>query len=74
MRRGPTHVGRAIDTARADPQLLRPPSPLSAAISSFDGALKALWEWEVVCEEELREWQADERAARNLQVNLDPTD
>eukprot|EP00967_Tisochrysis_lutea_P037489 scaffold45050_cov32-Tisochrysis_lutea.AAC.1 len=38
------------------------------AISSFDDALRALFEWDVVQEEELRSWQADERAARLLNV------
>ena len=33
-----------------------------SAISSFDEALKVLWEYEVVSEDELRAWQADERA------------
>jgi len=39
-----------------------------AAISSFNAALRALFEWDVVEEEDLRAWQADERAARLLQV------
>lgn len=38
------------------------------AISSFNKALKVLWEYEVVEEEELRAWQADERAGRYLRV------
>lgn len=40
-----------------------------AAMSSFDAALKVMWEYEVVSEDELRAWQADERAGRNYQVS-----
>uniref|UniRef100_A0A6U5L5X4 W2 domain-containing protein n=1 Tax=Calcidiscus leptoporus TaxID=127549 RepID=A0A6U5L5X4_9EUKA len=40
-----------------------------SAMSSFDEALKVLWEYEVVSEDELRAWQADERAGRNYQVS-----
>lgn len=40
-----------------------------ANIEAFDESLKALWEWEIVGEDALRAWQADERAARYLQVS-----
>mmetsp|Transcript_21353 Transcript_21353/g.45834 ORF Transcript_21353/g.45834 Transcript_21353/m.45834 type:complete len:183 (-) Transcript_21353:412-960(-) len=40
-----------------------------AALSSFGEVLKAVWEWDIVSEVDLREWQADERAARNLRVH-----
>jgi hypothetical protein len=40
-----------------------------AAITSFDEALRMLFEWDIVPEEDLRSWQADERAARLLQVS-----
>mmetsp|Transcript_3453 Transcript_3453/g.11548 ORF Transcript_3453/g.11548 Transcript_3453/m.11548 type:complete len:81 (-) Transcript_3453:63-305(-) len=39
------------------------------AITSFDKALRVLFEWDIVPEEDLRSWQADERAARLLQVS-----
>ena len=39
-----------------------------AAISGFDKSLKSLWEREVVSEDELRAWQADERAGRHYRV------
>jgi hypothetical protein len=37
--------------------------------SGFRKALKVLWEREVVSEDSLREWQADERAARHYRVS-----
>ena len=37
-----------------------------AAISGFDKTLRALWEWEVCDEEEIRAWQPEERIAANL--------
>ena len=40
-----------------------------SAMTSFDEALKVLWEYEVVSEDEVRLWQADERAGRNYQVS-----
>jgi hypothetical protein len=40
-----------------------------AAITSFDQALRMLFEWDIVPEEDLRAWQANERAARLLQVS-----
>ena len=39
-----------------------------AAIGSFRKALKVLWEYELVSEDEIREWQADENAGRILKV------
>ena len=39
-----------------------------AAKSGFDRALKVLWEREIVSEDELRAWQADERAGRHYRV------
>jgi len=39
-----------------------------AAKEDFDEALKVLWEHEVVDEESIRAWQADERTARYLKV------
>ena len=39
-----------------------------AAIGSFRKALKALWEWEIVSEEDIRAWQPDERAGRVMRV------
>lgn len=39
-----------------------------AAMSGFNKSLKVLWEREVVSEEELRTWQADERAGRHYRV------
>ena len=40
-----------------------------AAKSSFDKALKVLWEYEIVSEEEMKSWQADERAGRHYRVS-----
>ena len=40
-----------------------------ASMSSFGEALKVLWEREVVSEDELRAWQADERAGRHYRVS-----
>ena len=40
-----------------------------AAKSSFDKALKVLWEYEIVSEEEIKSWQADERAGRHYRVS-----
>ena len=39
-----------------------------AGMTDFDKALKLLWEYEVVSEDELRAWQADERAGRHYRV------
>ena len=38
------------------------------AMSGFRAALKVLWEREVVSEDQLRAWQADERAGRHYRV------
>jgi hypothetical protein len=40
-----------------------------ASVQAFDAVLKACWEWELVDEESLRAWVADERAARYYQVS-----
>ena len=47
------------------------PQPASITqVAGFDAVLKALWEWEIVEEDELRAWVADERAGRHFGVPL----
>ena len=38
-------------------------------MTSFDAVLKSLWEYEIVSEDALRAWQADERAGRLYHVS-----
>ena len=42
----------------------------SRQVAGYDAVLKALWEWEVVDEDTLKAWVADERAGRHFGVPL----
>ena len=46
-------------------------SPRLRFSQAFDKVLQLIWEWEIVSEEDIRAWQADERTARLLRITIE---